>query len=91
MQEVCSSHRPVITGIFDPNKSRARCNRSLKLCSKLKYLDQKKIFWRFCLCLGSIKSKKNQEQSDISRFLTSEIRRIRAILSDAKDSLNRKL
>ena len=32
-------HPPVVTGICDPNKSRARHHRSLKLGSKLKYLN----------------------------------------------------
>ena len=44
MQEICSSNPPVITGIYDPNKSRARHHRSLKLGSKLKYLNMRSIF-----------------------------------------------
>ena len=39
MQEIRSSNPPVITGICDPNKSRARHHRSLKLGSKLKNLS----------------------------------------------------
>ena len=38
MQEIRSSNSPVITGIFDPNKFRARHYRSMKFDSKLKYL-----------------------------------------------------
>ena len=38
-QEIRSSNPPVDTGICDPNKSRARHHRSLKLGSKLKYLN----------------------------------------------------
>ena len=38
MQEIHSSNPPVVTGVFDSNKSRARHHRSLKLGSKLKYL-----------------------------------------------------
>ena len=30
---------PVVTGICDPNQSQVRHHRSLKLCSKLKYLN----------------------------------------------------
>ena len=30
MQEIRSSNPPVVTGIFDPNKSRARHHRNLK-------------------------------------------------------------
>ena len=40
MQEILSSNPPVVTGICDPNKSRARHHRSLKLGSKLKYLNK---------------------------------------------------
>ena len=43
-----SSSSPVVTAICDPNKSRARHHRSLKLGSKLKYL---KIFLDFFLFL----------------------------------------
>ena len=39
MQQIRSSNPPVITGICDPNKSRARHRCSLRLSSKLKYLD----------------------------------------------------
>ena len=39
MQEIRSSNPPVVTGICDPNKSRVRHHRSLKLGSKLKYLS----------------------------------------------------
>ena len=35
MQEIRSSNPPVVTGICDPNKSRARNHRSLKLASKI--------------------------------------------------------
>ena len=38
MQEIRSSNSPVVTGICDPNKSRTRHHRNLKLGSKLKYL-----------------------------------------------------
>ena len=38
MQGIHSSNLPVVTGICDPNKYRARLNRNLKLGSKLKYL-----------------------------------------------------
>ena len=38
-QKIRSSNTPVVTGICDPNKSRARDHRSLKLGSKLKYLN----------------------------------------------------
>ena len=39
MQEIYSSNPPVVTGICDSHKSQARHHRSLKLGSKLKYLD----------------------------------------------------
>ena len=39
MQEIRNSNPPVVTGICNPNKSRARHHRSLKLGSKLKYLN----------------------------------------------------
>ena len=39
MQEIRSSNPPVVTIICDPNKSRARHHRSLKLGSKLKYIN----------------------------------------------------
>ena len=39
MQEYRSSNPPVVTGICDPNKSRARHHHSFKLGSKLKYLN----------------------------------------------------
>ena len=38
MQEIRSSNPLVVTAICDPNKTRARHHRSLKLGSKLKYL-----------------------------------------------------
>ena len=38
MQEIRSSNLPIITGICDPNKARARHHRSLKFGPKLKYL-----------------------------------------------------
>ena len=38
MQEIRSSNPPVVAGICDPNKSRARYHHSLKLGSKLKYI-----------------------------------------------------
>ena len=41
MQEIHSSNPPVVTRICDPNNSRARHHRSLKLGSKLKYLNKK--------------------------------------------------
>ena len=44
MQEICNSNPPVVTGIFDPNKSRARHHHSWKLGSKLKYLIHVNIF-----------------------------------------------
>ena len=37
MQKIGSSNPPVVTGICDPNKSRARHRSSLKLGFKLKY------------------------------------------------------
>ena len=37
MQETHSSNPPVVTGICDSNKYRARHHRNLKLGSKLKY------------------------------------------------------
>ena len=42
MQEVHSSNPPVVTEICDPSKSRVRHHRSLKLDSKLKYLNDSK-------------------------------------------------
>ena len=39
MQEIRSANPPVVTGICDPNNSRARHHHSLKLGSKLKYLN----------------------------------------------------
>ena len=44
MQDVHSSNLLVVTGISDSSKSRARHHRSLKLGSRLKYLNQKLIF-----------------------------------------------
>ena len=38
MQEIRSLNPPVVTGICDPNESRALLRRSLKLGSKLKHL-----------------------------------------------------
>ena len=43
MQEIRSSNSPVVTGICDLNKSRARRHRSLKHGLKLKYF-KKKLF-----------------------------------------------
>ena len=43
MQEIRSSNPPMVTGICDPNKSRARHHRSFKLGSKLKYLNSEKV------------------------------------------------
>ena len=39
MQEIRISKPPVVTGILDPNKSRAQHHHSLKLDLKLKYLN----------------------------------------------------
>ena len=39
MQEIRSSNPPMVTGICDPNKSRPRRHRSLKLGSKLNYVN----------------------------------------------------
>ena len=39
MQELRSSNPPMVTGICDPNKSRARHHLSLKIGLKLKYLN----------------------------------------------------
>ena len=47
MQENRSSNPPVVTGICDPNTSWARHNRSLKLGSKLKYLNCNSCFNKF--------------------------------------------
>ena len=41
MQETHSSNPPVVTGILHPNKFRVRYHCSLKLGSKLKYLNKK--------------------------------------------------
>ena len=38
MQDIRSSGPPVVTGLYDLNKSRARHHRSLKLGSKWRYL-----------------------------------------------------
>ena len=40
MQEIHSSDFPVVTGIWDPNKSGARHHRIFKIGSKLKYLNE---------------------------------------------------
>ena len=40
MQEIRSSNSPGVTGFCDLNKSQARHHRSLKLGSKLKYLNR---------------------------------------------------
>ena len=50
MQEIGISNPPLVIGICDPNKSLARHRHSLKLCSKLKYLNkvQKNIYHQFC-------------------------------------------
>ena len=42
MQEICSLNPPMVTGLCDPNKSQAQHYCSLKLGSKLKYLDKAK-------------------------------------------------
>ena len=47
MQEIRSSNPPVVTGICDPNKSRARHHRSLKLGLKLKYLNLHGVLCNF--------------------------------------------
>ena len=39
MQDICSSNPPVVTGSCDPNNYRAQHHRSLKLGSKLKYIN----------------------------------------------------
>ena len=44
MQEILSSSPPMVTVICDPNKSRARHHRSIKLGSKLNYLNKKVVF-----------------------------------------------
>ena len=48
MQEFCSSKPPEFTGTSDSKKSWARHHRSLKLGSKLKYLNKNltKKFWK---------------------------------------------
>ena len=48
MQEIRSSNPPVVAGICDPNKYWARHHCSLKLASKLKYLNYE-IFFLFHL------------------------------------------
>ena len=40
MQEIRTSIPPVVAGICDPNKSWARHHNSLKLASKLTYLNE---------------------------------------------------
>ena len=40
MQEIGSSNPRVVTGTSDPNRSRARHHRSLKLGLKFKYLNK---------------------------------------------------
>ena len=40
MQKIQSSKSPMVIGVCDPNKSRARHRPSLKLGSKLKYLNK---------------------------------------------------
>ena len=47
MQEIRSSNAPVVTGICDPNESGVRLHRSLKLGSKLKYLNIFLLIVRF--------------------------------------------
>ena len=44
-QEIRSSNPPVVAGICDPNKYRARHHSSLKLGSKLKYLNITKYLY----------------------------------------------
>ena len=44
-QDVYSSNPPVVTGICDPSKSWARHHHSLKLGSKLKYLNIKLFYF----------------------------------------------
>ena len=39
MQEILSSHTPVVTGSCYPNNSRAQHHRSVKHGSKLEYLN----------------------------------------------------
>ena len=41
---VCSSNPPVVTGICDPNKSRAQHHCSFKFSSKLKYLNRSTFY-----------------------------------------------
>ena len=57
MQEIRSSNPLVVTGVYDPNKSRARHHRSLKIGSKLKYLNIKFFFFfNMKLCLLTLSS-----------------------------------
>ena len=46
MQEIRSSSLLVVTSICDPNKSRARHHRSLKLGSKVKYLNKNNTWFK---------------------------------------------
>ena len=46
MQEIRSSNPLVVTSICDPNKSRARHHRSLKLGSKVKYLNKNNTWFK---------------------------------------------
>ena len=50
MQDIRSSNPPKVAGVCDPNKSRVRHHRSLKLGLKLKYLNIfiKKTIDQFC-------------------------------------------
>ena len=50
MQGIPSLNPPVVTGICDPNKSRARHHRSLKLASKSKHLNIKRIVCNKAYC-----------------------------------------
>ena len=54
MHEIHSSKPPVVTGICDPNKSRARNHHSLKLGLKLKYLNEFSIYFLDTRSNGSV-------------------------------------
>ena len=65
MQEIRSSNSPVVAGICDPNKSRARHHHSLKLGSKLKYLN-------YCYVFISVLLKPIRNRFDAPAFEKSE-------------------
>ena len=59
MQEICISIPLVVTGVWDLNKSGTQHHRSLKLGSKLKYLNIISVTFNFHVKTSRLSSLKN--------------------------------